>query len=113
MEGIVLGQEEVEGAQELERGVGAEVDDGREGEAEEEVVCSAAGEAAVVKVGHAGEVGLFKEERVEPVDAAFVTVDMIKGQILVSLGMSMTYERDGCSMLLTPCVGTLMLISSC
>lgn len=72
LEGVEFGEEGVEAAEELGRGVGVEVDDGGERDAEEEVVCRAAAELAAVEVGHALEVGLVEEQRVEPVDAALV-----------------------------------------
>jgi hypothetical protein len=72
LEGFELGQEDVETAEEFVDRVGVEVDDGGEGDAEKKVIGRAAGEFTTVKVGHAGEVGLVEEERVEPVDTAFM-----------------------------------------
>jgi hypothetical protein len=51
--------------------------DGGDGEAEEEVVCGLAGQLAGVEAGHSREVGLVEEVCVEPVDAAFVAVEML------------------------------------
>ena len=51
-----------------------EVEDGGEGEAEEEVVGCAAGLVARGEGGEAGEICFGEEERVEPVDSAFVAV---------------------------------------
>lgn len=74
LEGVELGEEGVEAAEELEGRGGVEVVDGGDGEAEEQVVGGLAGELAGVEAGHAGEVGLIEEVCVEPVDAAFVAV---------------------------------------
>jgi hypothetical protein len=62
----------VEGFKKVHRGVCVEVDDGREGEAEEEVLCGTAGLVARGKGREAVKVVFGEEERVEPVDAAFV-----------------------------------------
>jgi hypothetical protein len=53
--------------------VGVEVDDGRQGDAKQEVIGCAACQFAAVEVGHALKVRLVEQERVEPVDVAFVT----------------------------------------
>lgn len=74
LKGVELGEKEVEGAEEFERGGRVEVDDGWEGEAQEQVVCCASSQTACVEVGHAREVGLVEEKCIEPVYAAFVTV---------------------------------------
>jgi hypothetical protein len=65
-------EEGVEGAEVVWRRGGVEVEDGGEGEAQEEVVCGAAGEFVRGEVREAGEVGFGEEEGVEPVNAAFV-----------------------------------------
>jgi len=54
---------------------GIEVEDGGEGEAQEEVVCCAAGKVAGCEGGKAREVWAGEEERIKPVDAAFVPRD--------------------------------------
>jgi hypothetical protein len=73
LEGVELGEQGIEAAQELERGGGVEVGNGREREAEEKMIGGLAGELARVEVGHAIEVGAVEEVCVEPVDAAFVS----------------------------------------
>ncbi len=72
LEGVEFDEEGVQGAEVVERVRRVEVEDGGQGEAQEEVVGRASGEFAGVEVGHFGEVGLGEEEGVEPVDAAFV-----------------------------------------
>ena len=67
-----LCEERVEGFEKVGGRVCVEIDDGREGEAEEEVLCGTAGLVARGKGREAVEVGFGEEERVEPVDAAFV-----------------------------------------
>lgn len=66
-------KERIEGAQVVRRRVGVEVKNGGQTEAEEEIVCSAAGLVAGTRGGEAREIGLGEEERVEPVNAAFVS----------------------------------------
>lgn len=76
MHGLVLlklNEQGIEGLEVVGGRVCVEVEDGGEGEAEEEVVGSAAGLVARGKGGEAGEVGFGEEERVEPVYSAFVT----------------------------------------
>jgi hypothetical protein len=48
------------------------VEDGRDREAEEEVVCRAAREFGGREVGKSGEVGSREVDRVEPIDTAFM-----------------------------------------
>ena len=72
LEGVELGEEGVEAAEELERRGGVQVADGGDGEPEEQVVCGAAGEPARVEVGHAVEVGAVEEVGIEPVYTALV-----------------------------------------
>lgn len=68
-----LDEEGEEGFEVVGRIGGVEVEDGGEGEAEEEVVCCAAGEVAGREGGEAREVRTGEEERVEPVYAALVS----------------------------------------
>ncbi|KAJ6437266.1 peptide chain release factor 1 [Purpureocillium lavendulum] len=62
LERIELGEQGVEAAQELER----EVVDGRNGEAEEQVVGGLAGKTSWVEAGHAREVGFVEEPGTPP-----------------------------------------------
>lgn len=75
LEGVEFGKEGVERAEEFEGCVGVQVDDGGQGEAQEEVVGCASGEAAGVEVGHSREGGLVEEKGVEPVYSALVAAE--------------------------------------
>jgi hypothetical protein len=75
MNGLVLlefREQRVEGFKKIHGRVCVEVDDGREGETEEEVLCGTAGLVARGEGREAVKVIFGEEERVEPVDAAFV-----------------------------------------
>jgi hypothetical protein len=75
VDGLVGFEFEEEGVERFEvvgGRVGVEVEDRGEREAEEEVVCCAAGQVARREGGETREVGFGEEERVEPVDAALV-----------------------------------------
>lgn len=75
MHALVLfefGQECVERFEVVDCGLRVQVEDRREGEAEEEVVCCAAGEPGRREVGELEEIRFREEEGVEPVDATFV-----------------------------------------
>lgn len=85
LEGLEFLEEVVEAAEELDGGVCVKVDDCGEGEAEEEVVCCAAGEFARFEGGHAGEVGLVEEDCVEPIYSAFVSVEVIVSILTVRM----------------------------
>jgi len=74
LEGVEFEEQGVQGAEVVERVRRVEVEDGGEGEAEEEVVGGPSRELSRVEVGQFAEVGFGEEEGVEPVDAAFVTV---------------------------------------
>lgn len=76
LKGVEFREKGVERAEEFEGRRRVEVIDGGYGEAEEEVVCGLSCELSGVKGGHASQVGLVKEVRVEPVDAAFVSADV-------------------------------------
>jgi hypothetical protein len=65
-------KESVEGFQVVGWGVGIEVEYGREGEAQKEVVGRTAGKVSGCEGGQACEVVFGEEKRVEPVYAAFV-----------------------------------------
>lgn len=85
MHGLVcleLEQQGVEGAQVVGGGVGVEVEDGGQAEAEQQVLCCAARLGAWGEGGQAREVGFGEEERVEPVDAAFVAGLVSEGVIV-------------------------------
>lgn len=56
LEGLEFHEKGIEGFEEFCRGRRVEVEDCREGEAEQEVVCCAAGEFAGVEEGHSLEV---------------------------------------------------------
>ena len=65
---------------EVFHGIGAvHVEGTGEGESEQEVVCCAARELARIEGGKSGKVRLGETDRVEPVDAAFVTVTSLAG----------------------------------
>jgi hypothetical protein len=66
-------EEGVEGFEVVGRGIGIEVKDGGEREAEEEVVGRAASEVAWREGREACEIVFGEEKRVEPIDAALVT----------------------------------------
>lgn len=73
LECLEFEEQRVESAQVLEwRGV--DVQDRREGEAQEEIIDCAAAEFALLEVRHALEVGAGEVDCVEPVDAPFVAV---------------------------------------
>lgn len=76
LEGVELGEQGVETAEELERRGRVEIVDCGDGETKEEVVGGLARELARIEAGHSGEVWLVEEICVEPVDAAFVTFMM-------------------------------------
>ena len=69
-----LEQEGVESFEVVGRRIGVEVENGGEREAEEQVVCCAAGCVAWVEGGETCEVRFGKEERVEPVYTSFMSV---------------------------------------
>jgi hypothetical protein len=70
---LKLKEEGVESAQVVGGRIGVQVENGRQTEAKEEVVCGAASLITGARRGEAREVRLGEEERVEPVDAAFVS----------------------------------------
>jgi hypothetical protein len=75
MYALVLFEFEKKGVERFEviaGGIGIEVEDSGEAEAQEKVVCCAAGLSAGCGGGKAREVGFGEEERVEPVYAALV-----------------------------------------
>lgn len=72
LERVVFGEEGVETSEKLDRSGGVEVDDGGEGEAQEEMVCCFATELPCVERGHAVEILLFEKVGLEPVDTAFM-----------------------------------------
>ena len=74
---LELDEQCIEGFEVLGGGLGVEIEDGGEGEAEEEVVCCAAGEFGGLEVAELEEVGFGEEEGVEPVDAAFMAIHVI------------------------------------
>ena len=71
--GLELGEKGVEGAEVVEGRGRVWVEDGGQGEAKEEEVCGAPGEAGGGEGGEFEDVGAREEEGVVPVDAAFVT----------------------------------------
>ena len=85
MDGLVLfelSEEGVEGFEVVRCRGRVEVQDCGEGEAEEEVVCRAAGELGGLEVRKFEEVGFAEEERVEPVNTPFVAMENVSfGQL--------------------------------
>lgn len=72
LEGLEFEEKGVQSADVFEGG-GADVEDGGEGETEEEEIDSATGESARLEVWQTGDVGASEMDCIEPVDAALVT----------------------------------------
>ena len=87
---LEVGEQGIEGAKIVEWALSVQVEDGRQGEAQQEVVGCAAGEAAWVEVGKLSEVDLVEEERIEPVHPAFVAV--VVSHVSLSCGAQWSKE---------------------
>lgn len=72
LEGVELGKQAIERAEELDGRRGVEIVYCRDREAEKEDICGFASELAGIVGRHATEVVLVEEVRVEPVDATLV-----------------------------------------
>lgn len=74
LERVELGEQGIQAAEKLERRRRVEVDNGREREAEEEIVGCFTTELADIEVGHAIKIGLVEVVGLEPEDAALVPI---------------------------------------